>query len=473
MADEVHTSGQEIVFCHRCHNEWHQARHGLKCPQCDSEAVEVIELGSDPRDDRLGDDSEDPDLHMDRLPQHLLHRVNPWAREAPDPDEGDIEHVEWNAGPGLSFSRTSYRSSSPHVVLSGHRSNDPFAPLFQSLSNMFEEMQRPPNRVGDPLPGSPGASRPRSPFHRHEPWNTPSPTSPLQEGPPRQGFGGRNMFTATGRLRPGDPSSPGNQLEGLFNAVFQGMNGANGPRGQPPTPGSGGPGPMPSFQQFLSSILAPTHAAHGDVVYSEEAFDRIISQFMEAQNGTSAPGPASAAAINALPKKPVDKSMLGADGKAECSVCMDNVSLGDEVTVLPCHHWFHGDCVGAWLKEHDTCPHCRQGIMPKDSEPENNNNPVRSPGQAPQHSQPPLHIRTDGPRTFHFSYHAGSPSSARTHDHPPSRPQPRRRSSASRASGRNGGEGSSSGNGSGGGGFTSWVRSHLGGSNNGGRSSSR
>lgn len=229
---------------------------------------------------------------------------------------------------------------------------------------------------------------------------------------------------------------------------------------------------MPSFQQFLSSIFAPTHAAHGDVVYSEEAFDRIISQFMEAQNGTSAPGPASAAAINALPKKPVDKSMLGTDGKAECSVCMDNVSLGDEVTVLPCQHWFHGDCVGAWLKEHDTCPHCRQGIMPKDSELENNH-PVRSPGQAPQHSQPPLHVRTDVPRTFHFSYHSGSPSSTRTHDHPPSRPQQRRRSSASRASGRNGGEGSSSGSGSGGGGFTSWVRSHLGGSNHGGRSSSR
>ena len=117
---------------------------------------------------------------------------------------------------------------------------------------------------------------------------------------------------------------------------------------------------MPNLNTFITQMLG---GVSGDAVYSEEALDRIITQMMDQNHQGSAPGPASAAAIAALPKKPADKTMMGSDGKAECSVCMDAVDIGDEVTILPCNHWFHGDCVGAWLKEHDTCPHCRAGIM--------------------------------------------------------------------------------------------------------------
>ncbi|KAH8754799.1 hypothetical protein F5883DRAFT_572427 [Diaporthe sp. PMI_573] len=35
---------------------------------------------------------------------------------------------------------------------------------------------------------------------------------------------------------------------------------------------------------------------------------------------------------------------------------------GEEVTVLPCKHWFHGECVVSWLKMHNTCPICRASI---------------------------------------------------------------------------------------------------------------
>ena len=140
---------------------------------------------------------------------------------------------------------------------------------------------------------------------------------------------------------------------------------------------------MPNLNTFITQMLG---GVSGDAVYSEEALDRIITQMMDQNHQGSAPGPASAAAIAALPKKPADKTMMGSDGKAECSVCMDAVEIGDEVTVLPCNHWFHGDCVGAWLKEHDTCPHCRAGIMPK----EGGADAPRSPGQAPRHTLNPF-----------------------------------------------------------------------------------
>lgn len=54
--------------------------------------------------------------------------------------------------------------------------------------------------------------------------------------------------------------------------------------------------------------------------------------------------------------------MLGSEGKAECSVCMDDVFMDEEVLVLPCNHWFHEQCVKAWLSEHNTCPICRTGV---------------------------------------------------------------------------------------------------------------
>lgn len=101
----------------------------------------------------------------------------------------------------------------------------------------------------------------------------------------------------------------------------------------------------------------------GDMVFSEEELQRILQQLAEnAEPG--GPLPATEDAINALPKKKVDQGMLGDDGKLECSICIENLEVDEEVTVLPCHHLFHEECIKAWLREHDSCPHCRKPITP-------------------------------------------------------------------------------------------------------------
>jgi E3 ubiquitin-protein ligase RNF115/126 len=142
--------------------------------------------------------------------------------------------------------------------------------------------------------------------------------------------------------------------------MLMGLDGA-ATRGAFHDPGSAHP-PSNPISALLSALLNPASAQHGDAVYTQEALDRVISQLME-QNATgNAPGPASAEAMANLPKINVTKEMLGDNGKAECSICMDEVHLGDEVTQLYCKHWFHEQCVKAWLGEHDTCPHCRKGI---------------------------------------------------------------------------------------------------------------
>lgn len=123
-----------------------------------------------------------------------------------------------------------------------------------------------------------------------------------------------------------------------------------------------------AFVQLLSSMgVLGANGQMGDFVYSQEGLDRIVTQLMEQTASSNAPGPAPQAAIDNLPRRVVDEEMLGAEHKAECSICMDEVNIGEEVTVLPCKHWFHHTCVGAWLKEHDTCPHCRKGISQNQS----------------------------------------------------------------------------------------------------------
>lgn len=110
-------------------------------------------------------------------------------------------------------------------------------------------------------------------------------------------------------------------------------------------------------------MVDPANARHGDAVYSQEALDRIISNLMEANPQSNAAPPASENAIAKLERKKVDEELKAKEGgKAECTVCIDEVKVGEEVVVMPCKHWFHEACVTMWLKEHNTCPICRTPI---------------------------------------------------------------------------------------------------------------
>jgi E3 ubiquitin-protein ligase RNF115/126 len=149
-----------------------------------------------------------------------------------------------------------------------------------------------------------------------------------------------------------------------------------------------GQGHPPHPFGLLNQIFNPGNGQHGDMVFSQEAFDRVISQLMEQSNSSNAPPPASEEAIRSLEKKMVDKDMLGPGGKAECSICMDDVTLNQEVTVLPCKHWFHGGCVTAWLKGHDTCPHCRKPISEHDQNQQPNASRWRYSRRASSTSSP-------------------------------------------------------------------------------------
>jgi E3 ubiquitin-protein ligase RNF115/126 len=145
-------------------------------------------------------------------------------------------------------------------------------------------------------------------------------------------------------------------VRSMFSMIFGALNG-------PPRAGQGrAPNEPPDLAALLAELMGPRTGRDGDAVFTQEAFDQVITQLMEQNQGSTAPPPASAEAINALPKKRVTEDMMAEDGKVECSICMDDLEVGAEITVLPCDHWFHPECIKVWLKEHDTCPHCRKPI---------------------------------------------------------------------------------------------------------------
>ncbi|KAK5121696.1 hypothetical protein LTR85_004868 [Meristemomyces frigidus] len=73
----------------------------------------------------------------------------------------------------------------------------------------------------------------------------------------------------------------------------------------------------------------------------------------------TSPRAASSAAISSLPTKRITESDKGDDDKANCPICMEEVTVGSMVSTMPCGHWFHFDCIKPWLEQNGTCPNCR------------------------------------------------------------------------------------------------------------------
>lgn len=390
------SGSREVVYCHQCDHEWYRDEHGLVCPRCDGEITEIVSIDGIYFDEVLTEtqitsESDPRPIHeappSPPVPFNTHPPNNPWGiPDDSDPEEADIEeHISHGPNGSITFQRV-IRSSGPRVSTFGARRSD----ATHDHNNPDDVMRELLTGIAGPgfAPGRTGRSGPDTLF-------TQNPQGGFAFGTPRSAgpavVGGRFTFTSNGPLRPRDvdgaqpagphvdelqtyaPPSPQSRngrtlyvinLRGSPDNVSRLLGTLFGPPGDSPG-GFGGPanrGLPNGLQGLFAAMLNPANARSGDAVYTQEALDQIISQLMEQHPTSNAPGPASADAISALPKKKLDVKELGAEGKAECSVCMDDVFIGTEVVMLPCSHWFHEACASAWLSEHNTCPICRKGI---------------------------------------------------------------------------------------------------------------
>ncbi|EON63618.1 hypothetical protein W97_02846 [Coniosporium apollinis CBS 100218] len=350
---------RELVYCHQCENEWYRDEHGLvPCPECQGEFTEIIEPDHDPREDN------GPSLD-DLLPHpphpHPFHDHNPWP-DAPDPDESDLSGFQLRqTGPNtVSITGTFIRTGTPQELFGSRQAPGFGDPLSQNFATMLQGIvggnANINVRTRSPRPGE-DDNRDRSQQGRGD-----RPDSPNSR---------RWTYSPGARLHPRDANHPQPHLEPVddlhrvLGNLFQGLAGP--PPGQPAqdphNPDQRSQQPVNPLAALFAQLLNPGLAQHGDAVYTQEALDRVISQLMEQNQTGNAPGPAPESAIKSLPKRKVTPEDMGAEGRADCSICMDEVNIGELVTQLPCRHWFHEQCVTMWLSEHDTCPHCRKSIV--------------------------------------------------------------------------------------------------------------
>ena len=79
-------------------------------------------------------------------------------------------------------------------------------------------------------------------------------------------------------------------------------------------------------------------------------------------SGSSAAGSPSAFLVK-LPLVNMTQSMLDACEEESCCICMEDYAVKDRVRILPCFHRFHANCIGSWVKRHNTCPLCNETIF--------------------------------------------------------------------------------------------------------------
>ncbi|KAK4554013.1 hypothetical protein LTR86_008854 [Recurvomyces mirabilis] len=470
---------RDMVFCHQCENEWYRDEHGLTCPECQSDFTEIIETNHDPREDNNRIPAEPPGTVVPQRQQHGEFYG------APDPDEVDLDNIEWRqTGPGT------YRGSINRTItidprqlgqqqqgqggllggIMGALGNVLGGVVTQGQQNQNQPGQYPGQQPGQPQqyrqlfqqqpqPGQPFDQRPQSADGSQGNNRSASVPPGPQGGASVRHWHGPNfhmtMMTSSngnmgaGNLFPRNANAPQpfqqqpDQMEQMLAQMFMNVGGPAGMRmagpgqaagpgmfpgaGQPGVGGMGGMGMLGNLMQMLGM---PGHAGQmGDFVLDQATMDRVMTQFMEQHQSGNAPGPAPEAAINSLPTRMIVEKDFSENGKAECTICMDEVALGATVTELPCHHWFHFECIKAWLSEHDTCPHCRQGIMPKD---EAATNQARQPNQAPRHDThaPEYHGPAEMPGSFPPQFtRQGSGSQQNPYAVPESSPMHRRSSS--------------------------------------------
>ncbi|CAO2653755.1 Nn.00g031660.m01.CDS01 [Neocucurbitaria sp. VM-36] len=419
---------RDMMFCHECADEWYRDEHGLTCPECGSDFTEIIEENNDPRDSVMfghdGDDSDSmPDLAD--VPHHQHPHHNPWQSD--DPEEADISNYNIiQTAPGrFNVQATITRSVSPQGLGAS------MAPA--SIGGFMSMLNGLAGVAGRQPPQPQGQTRGQGAGLFSAP-NQPGNQSAFQEASSQGGAGqpqirtGRFTYHGGARLFPRDANNPEPRIEPVDD-ITNVMAGLIAALGAPPgtlhaqqhqsgaeAPSRGGQNPdeaqraaHPFFQLFTSmGLLGGAGGQMGDFVYSQEGLDRIVSQLMEQTATSNAPGPASQADIDALPRKNVTEDMLGPEGTAECSICMDEVVIGEQVTVLPCKHWFHHQCVSAWLLEHDTCPHCRKGITKQqqgESNQASSGAQASSPGAADRTSQMPGAFNVSGTGTSNDPFH--------------------------------------------------------------------
>lgn len=139
--------------------------------------------------------------------------------------------------------------------------------------------------------------------------------------------------------------------------------------------GGGGGGGV--TMQGIPINFVPLHSNPEDYAWGAGGLDAIITQLLNQLEGSGAP-PAQPERIDGLPSVHISQKQV--ENVLQCSVCMEDFSLDEEVKKLPCDHHYHTDCIVTWLKMHGTCPVCRKDLNGEDTSLKDSITPILDEG---------------------------------------------------------------------------------------------
>ncbi|GMJ00795.1 BCA2 zinc finger ATL 6 [Hibiscus trionum] len=58
-------------------------------------------------------------------------------------------------------------------------------------------------------------------------------------------------------------------------------------------------------------------------------------------------------------KEMVERVKVETGADENCTICLEELEVGSEVSRMPCRHRFHAHCIETWLKQRHSCPICR------------------------------------------------------------------------------------------------------------------
>jgi hypothetical protein len=76
----------------------------------------------------------------------------------------------------------------------------------------------------------------------------------------------------------------------------------------------------------------------------------------------------SKSTYRSLPRVKVTAYDIEKNESNECSICLDELVLGQPALRIPCGHLFHEDCIEDWLKKSNECPVCRFELPTDDAQ---------------------------------------------------------------------------------------------------------
>lgn len=296
---------QPRYFCHKCASEIRPVLPNYLCPRCNSGFIEQIDESND-HSDGSSHSSDDRRLSF----------------------ESDTDPIQT-----LVFSTLlNDMLQDPSGNRPPRRSTNP--PNLSSTSSSSSSTTSPPSTVGGQSSTSTSTSTSSS---NQNPGASDSNRTISMQSP-----GSRTMLTIHHGGGQGGRAPPPDMIN--FLQQFLGLT-------PPPTMGQGGiPFPVQMFNM---------HGSPRDYAWGEGGLDAIITQLLNNAEGHGPP-PATVADIAGLEK--VEINNIHIEQSAECPVCKEEFSVGEDASKLPCTHFFHPPCVVTWLEMHNTCPVCRKPI---------------------------------------------------------------------------------------------------------------